>query len=156
MIKTLFIARHAHAPFAHAVPDHRRGLSMQGRMAATRSARFIATQVRQAPCRCIASDALRTHQTAEILMRELNGPDIQTHAHLYTASTADWQHQIENSADEILLLVGHNPTVGQLASLLSGRSVRFSPACVAQIQIEIAPDGPILPGKLLNFFCPED
>lgn len=118
----LVLWRHCEA--APGVPDEARPLTPRGVAQAKAMATWLAQRLPQ-DCRILVSAALRAQQTARAL-----GRDFETTADVGTATTvqtlldaAGWP-----DAGEDVLVVGHQPTLGEVASLLlegeaSGRSV---------------------------------
>lgn len=112
----LILWRHAEAE--DGFPDHDRALTDRGRQQAHRVAQWLREQL---PKRheIIASPAKRTRQTAEALGGPVRidprlGPEADV-AHYLAAS--DWP-QGSAQACGTLVLVGHQPILGRLASLL--------------------------------------
>jgi len=108
----LILWRHCDA--APGVPDELRPLTPLGAAQAARVARRLGAQL-PSNCRIIVSPALRAQQTAQALHRGFD-----TDLRLASGATpdsvlaaADWP-----DADDTVLVVGHQPTLGQVASLL--------------------------------------
>jgi phosphohistidine phosphatase len=111
----LILWRHAEAEPGEAdEPDEARVLTAKGRKQAIRMAEWL-DRVLPANCRILASPARRTMQTAEALGRKF-----QTSQALGTGACAqdilDAAHWPDNR--ETVLVVGHQPTLGRVASLL--------------------------------------
>lgn len=75
----------------------------------------------------LVSPALRTLQTFELLLEELpNPPSLLLNPRLYNASLEDVLEVLDEHLDDIkgqtFLLVGHNPSLSELVSLLSNKS----------------------------------
>ena len=151
----LFLVRHGESPFA-AASDHQRTLSDLGAYQATQAGQFIKRQY-SGPYHIICSDARRTRMTAQIIDEEIGAERLAAFAQLYHARVGDWCDHIQpHSSPAALVLVGHNPTMSQLAKyLLAWQAPVFSPACVAHYQLEIAEDGLKLPATLIDFFSPD-
>jgi phosphohistidine phosphatase len=108
----LIIWRHAEA--ADGDPDASRQLTPKGHKQAVKMAAWLDRNL-PSSCRILASPTARTAQTAEALGRKF-----KLHDDLAPGSTpqrilqaVDWP-----DAREPVLIVGHQPTLGQLASLL--------------------------------------
>lgn len=151
----LFVVRHGHSPFT-AATDHQRPLSELGLIQAAQAGQFIQDRTRQPPL-IVCSNALRTRQTAAAIAEVLGTERINAHPHLYHALVGDWCDVIaEQAQQDALVLVGHNPTMGQLAQYLNPwHQTPFSPACVAHLALEIAADGLKLPAHPHDFFKPD-
>jgi phosphohistidine phosphatase len=108
----LILWRHAEA--AEGVPDGTRPLTEKGRRQAERMAHFLSKQLPQ-NTRILVSPALRAQQTATALSHHfITAPDIGVHATPQKAiAAAGWP-----KAGGSVLLVGHQPWLGELAALL--------------------------------------
>jgi phosphohistidine phosphatase len=108
----LILWRHAEAEDGE--PDLERALTPKGQKQARRMAEWLTTQLPE-NCRILVSPALRCLQTVEPLerkfkvMREL-APGAEPEDVL---RAANWP-----GAREAVLIVGHQPTLGQVAALL--------------------------------------
>lgn len=118
----LILWRHAEAE--EGLDDLQRELTAKGRKQAKRMAEFLRAHL-PADARILVSPAVRTQQTAAALARPFEtvkeiAPDAQPEALLQAAGWPD--------AEGTVLLVGHQPTLGETAALLlraeSGLSVR--------------------------------
>lgn len=111
----LILWRHAEAKLGDS--DEDRTLSAKGRKQASRTAAWLNANLPE-NCRILVSPATRTIQTAEALGRKFRilpniGPGATPDAILEAAGWPD--------ARETVLIVGHQPALGQIAStLLSG------------------------------------
>jgi len=125
-MKTLLVLRHGHAEQLHkATPqDFDRALTERGREEALKSGRKAASLLRSTPY-ILASEALRTRQTAETFAQELGPISFHTAPHLYRASVDDWLEELSALDDtvECVVFVGHNPAISDLCTRLSGREV---------------------------------
>jgi phosphohistidine phosphatase len=112
----LILWRHAEAEDGE--PDEARALTAKGRRQAAKMGEWLARNLPD-DCRILVSPAVRAMQTAEALGRKF-----KTHEALAPDSTAEnilavahWPY-----SREPVLVVGHQPALGQLtALLLSGR-----------------------------------
>ena len=112
MKRRLIVMRHAKSSWkAPAEADHDRPLNERGR----RSAPAIAEELRNLgwePQHILSSDAQRTRETAELLLREWeDGIQAEYNANLYLAGTEDLKSELCAVSDEVetLLVLGHNP-----------------------------------------------
>jgi phosphohistidine phosphatase len=122
-MKRLTLVRHAHAKVqAAAVTDFERPLSRRGKAEAKATALRLCAAGLQ-PDLLIASSALRTLQTAEIIARESQIPERQLlrDERLYLATLDAVLEVIHATGPRIehLMLVGHNPGVSALAEVLA-------------------------------------
>lgn len=108
----LILWRHAEAE--EGSPDLQRALSPKGQKQARRMAEWLDTQLPEG-CRILVSPALRTLQTVEPLGRKYKvAPQLAPGASPQDVlRAANWPH-----AKETVLVVGHQPTLGQVAALL--------------------------------------
>lgn len=108
----LILWRHAEA--AEGMPDDMRPLTEKGQRQAERMAHFLAERLPQ-NTRILVSPALRAQQTAAALNTSfITAPNIDVHSSPQKAiAAAGWP-----MAGGAVLLVGHQPWLGELASLL--------------------------------------
>jgi phosphohistidine phosphatase len=108
----LILWRHCHA--VDGVPDDARPLSPRGVKEATSIARRLAPRL-PATCRIVVSPALRAQQTAQALNRPFETvAAVGTGARVASLlRAAHWPH-----APHAVVVVGHQPTLGCVASLL--------------------------------------
>jgi phosphohistidine phosphatase len=111
----LILWRHAEAePGGPDTPDAKRALTAKGLKQAAKTGEWLDRHLPDS-CRVLASPTIRTVQTVEALGRKF-----KTHAALAPDSTAeailDAAHWPNNR--EPVLIVGHQPTLGQVMSLL--------------------------------------
>lgn len=145
-MKTLYLLRHAHAT-AEAPPlmgDHERILSEQGAMEAEKVAAFMKDSG-ILPDFVLSSSSVRTIQTARIIMGvilDTEGRRIDTRFDrgLYLAEPAVIAEDIAATDNRYghLLVVGHNPGMGDLAMRLSdGAITSFPTASLAAFTADI-------------------
>lgn len=108
----LILWRHAEAE--PGLPDLERALSVRGQKQARRMAEWLTSQLPDS-CKILSSPALRTLQTAEALGRK-----VKIHPDLAPGADPDDILKAANwpGGKESVLIVGHQPTLGQLAALL--------------------------------------
>ncbi len=108
----LILWRHAEA--ADGMPDDARPLTEKGRRQAERVAHFLRNRLAK-DTRILVSPALRAQQTATALTRHFSTePAVGTGATPQSIlSAAGWPN-----AEGALLVVGHQPCLGELAALL--------------------------------------
>ncbi|TAJ79329.1 MAG: histidine phosphatase family protein [Gallionellaceae bacterium] len=108
----LILWRHAEA--ADGIPDHSRALTEKGRQQAKHMAAFLNPRL-PPNTRILVSPALRTQQTANALNKKfVTEQAIGTHANAQEVlNAAGWP--LANGA---ILLVGHQPWLGEVAALL--------------------------------------
>ena len=108
----LILWRHAEAE--PGIPDLERALTSKGQKQARRMADWLGSQLPD-NCRILSSPALRTLQTAEALGRKFKiHPELAPGAEPEDIlKAANWP-----AGKEAVLIVGHQPTLGQVAALL--------------------------------------
>jgi phosphohistidine phosphatase len=115
----LILWRHAEAE--DGTPDLERALTAKGQKQARRMAEWLTSQLPE-NCRILVSPAKRTLQTAEALGRKFRiAPEIAPDAAPETVlRLANWPN-----AKEAVLVVGHQPTLGQVAALLQSGTPQY-------------------------------
>lgn len=111
----LILWRHADAePAAPGQADHERELTAKGRRQAAKMAAWLDRHL-PANCRILSSPALRCVHTAEALGRKFRCAEA-----LGTASSAEAILELTGwpEASDTLMIVGHQPLLGQVASLI--------------------------------------
>ncbi|HSI90450.1 MAG TPA: histidine phosphatase family protein [Adhaeribacter sp.] len=142
MKKTLIIVRHAHTNDPKpGQDDHERELTSEGNVQARHSAEWLKEQG-SLPKTIMASSAVRTRATAAIFAEVLLGDAgaVQVEPALFRAhepEVLDLIHQ-NFTTEGSIMIVGHNPTVTQLAIRLGATSVSYlPPASVIVLSFEI-------------------
>lgn len=115
----LILWRHAEAQDGS--PDDARALTAKGRDQAERMARFLSGLLPR-HTRIMVSPALRAQQTAKALGKEfITEPDIGVGAAAHDVlAAAGWP-----DAEGAVVLVGHQPWIGQVAAMLMTGSVDY-------------------------------
>lgn len=123
------LLRHSDAA-SHAV-DHERPLTDAGVDAALEAGAQIA-QLETLPDVWLVSSAARARQTADLLLRRIPPPrlGVLVERELYLSETPTYVERLQRLPDAALvaLVVGHNPTLSQLAERWLGRRVALHPA----------------------------
>ena len=119
-MKRLFLLRHAQAANSSSGSDIDRTLTATGAAQAEALGALMA-QRGYRPDRILCSGAVRTRQTLEGIKASLEGLSVAYDDTIYHASTGDLLHMIQqsDSAIENLMIIGHNPTIYQLAVMLT-------------------------------------
>lgn len=138
--KTITLLRHAKSDWADAqLDDHDRPLNARGRRAAPLVGRYLEEQ--SIPCDVIvASTALRVQQTLELIIStwQRRIPEVYSSQNLYLASPQTIVAEISKLSDDwqAVLVVGHNPGLGDLTSIWAGKSLDFPTACLASFEVD--------------------
>jgi phosphohistidine phosphatase len=137
VIRTLFILRHAKAETGEGLRDEERPLTARGRRAAERVGELMADRV---PERVLSSTAVRTRETVAALKKGAQhfGP-VAFLPELYLAEpSACLKALAEHGGDATsVLLVGHNPGLEDLVSLLTGERVSLPTAALAECALDL-------------------
>jgi phosphohistidine phosphatase len=117
--RRLALIRHAKSDRSTDGTDHDRPLNDRGRRDAAALGRWLAEQVGP-PDLVLCSSARRARQTWQVAMP--TGPTAQVSPALYLAGPAQTLAALRaaDQAVRTLLLIGHEPTQGELATSLSG------------------------------------
>jgi len=121
-MRRLFLIRHAKTEPSVGRDDYERRLTGRGRDDGKRVAKALAAR-RMLPDVLIHSGAARAKETAEIFAAAWQGKvELQEDAGLYDASVTTLLARTRALADEHkrVGLVGHNPSLGELATALIG------------------------------------
>lgn len=136
-MKTLYIIRHADAVDGFDIPDSFRQLSKRGiEQSNAQGLRFA-----QLPALWYVSPALRTYATAHILAKhQKKAPTIQLRPSLYNSQLDNYLDVLVETDDAVneVAIIGHNPTVSELAFALGKYSGIFKKGSVAKINFEIS------------------
>jgi phosphohistidine phosphatase len=160
-MKILCLVRHAAAGLAKDGLDIRRPLSPDGRKQARRLAVLLADR-RVSPDLIVASPADRAFETACALADALGVKEAAIHVdgRIYDASEAEDLLRVVRDSDggeSVVLLVGHQPVLGELTLLLvpefSGSFPRGGAACIG-LDIPSWKDAGFGKGRLLWFETP--
>jgi phosphohistidine phosphatase len=129
---TLALLRHSKAVKDDPAGDHARRLSDDGREDAAAVGRWL-HKVLPRPVVVLSSDARRTRDTTELAFPDIL-PDVTSRfeTDLYGASAADLLDRIRRLGSEpVVVLVGHNPGIGDAVKRLAGSG---DDALIARVQ----------------------
>jgi phosphohistidine phosphatase len=122
----LLLLRHSKAvPFTGS-GDHQRALTARGRSDAARLGAFIAGE-KITPQAAVHSGSQRTGETLGIVLAKLRSDaPVSVEPRLYEASEAAFLSVLRHGPDaaKALLVVGHNPSLGETACRLAGTGDR--------------------------------
>lgn len=138
-MKALFILRHAKSSWKDSsLADFDRPLNARGRKAASLIGQFIGRQGIE-PDVVLSSPAVRARETIEIVRDSAAlRVDIGYDERVYEASAASLLEVISRIEDknDTALLVGHNPGMGDLVQVLTGRAEHMPAAALAKVTLE--------------------
>lgn len=166
-MRQLILMRHGEAEADSGQGDHARVLSLRGSAEALRAARRLATVARPDAAR--VSDSVRTRQTFDCAAPALPAglPCRVTHA-LYDAPSETVLADVRTTDAGIasLLVIGHNPGIGDLARRLAGDGnaealrrlgERFPTSGIAILDLDAAPWAEVgAPGRLAAFLAGDE
>ncbi len=139
-MRELLILRHAKSSWKHAgLSDDERPLNGRGERDAPRMGRWIADRG-WVPDAVLSSDAVRARSTILLAMQAWDpAPPLTLLHELYLAGPSTYVERLRELGDGHLraMVVGHNPGLEELASLLVGREVAMPTACLVRIGLPI-------------------
>ncbi len=139
-MKTLIVLRHAKAVRPESdLHDFDRGLTERGRRDSRAVGEWLAEEGLQ-PDMVIASSALRTRETAELVAEaaELDDAPLLLEA-LYGSDEATCLAMLSAHAEgyDTVLIVGHNPTMEGLVERLTGQAETMKTAALAHVELDV-------------------
>lgn len=114
----LIVVRHAKSSWdsPNLLADHDRPLAPRGERAAGIIGKWLCDNG-HIPAAVICSSALRTRQTWELMQPHLKQPESLNYSRkLYHANSNQYWKAVRNSALSPLLILGHNPGIGDFAA----------------------------------------
>jgi phosphohistidine phosphatase len=121
--RILYVLRHAKSSWSnHQLDDHDRPLAKRGQNAVNRLRRYV-TEAGVAPDLVLCSSARRTVMTLEGIASALPADtNVHIEASLYCATSDQLLGRLHDVSDDTasVLLIGHNPGLETLVSLLIG------------------------------------
>jgi phosphohistidine phosphatase len=161
-MKTLLILRHAKSSWKDtALADHDRPLNKRGKSDAPRIGALM-RQLGLIPELILSSTAKRAYITAEAAADESGFEgEMVLSPELYSFDPEPYLESLAEVADEyeVVMIVGHNPAVEELAEILTGEYQRFPTATLAEIELPIdhwAEIEEVENGSLLNVWRPKE
>ncbi|MDX5346315.1 MAG: histidine phosphatase family protein [Hymenobacteraceae bacterium] len=142
MQRKLFLCRHADTTDpSPSQPDFDRTLTKKGEEQAALAGKWLKEQQITIHC-LLCSPAQRTKTTASFIINELGYlPDrVVYDEHIYRARATELLNVLsqQDNAWQNILLIGHNPAISELASMLAGHDMGyFTPGSILQINLEL-------------------
>ena len=136
--RTLILLRHAKSDWSGPEADVDRPLAKRGLRQAPRAGRWLARSFDSIDL-AVLSPATRAQSTWELASAELdNRPPILTDERAYAASAGKLLDVVRSLPDdaETVILVGHNPGMEDLVSLLTGERVSMPTSALAVIGLD--------------------
>lgn len=126
-MRRLILFRHGKAVPHDAAPDFDRGLTARGMQDSAAVGRYLA-QAYIFPDMALVSPAMRTKMTWDEAKTSFSDVSVRYEKALYLASSDQLLRQIHAVPDSImtLVLVGHNPSLHDLAQELAGYGDRYA------------------------------
>jgi phosphohistidine phosphatase len=138
-MKILLLLRHAKSSWKDgSVSDFDRPLNERGKKAARAIGQYIRRQ-RMMPDLVLSSPAVRARETTGIVTTTARlAAELRYDERIYEADPLRLVHMISQIEDNFsfVLLVGHNPGIEELLSLLTGSSQHMPTAALAKIRFE--------------------
>ena len=167
-MKTLLLLRHAKSSWSEPLDDHDRPLSGRGRRAARAMGELLADRALQ-PDRVLLSTSRRTSETWGLMAPLLGRPTEVASQGLYLAPAGQLLQAVREApgAAEVLLLIGHNPGIEDLARSLAGGGdpeglrrlhKKFPTGALAVLDFPSEAWSDVAPGsgELVSFVRPKD
>ncbi|MBN7785925.1 histidine phosphatase family protein [Ponticoccus gilvus] len=159
-MKRLILMRHAKSDWKTGQEDHDRPLNARGRRAATVLGDWL-RQNGQLPDAVLSSSAMRTRETLDRLQIKAQATFDPT---LYLADSSVLESVLKRATGERVLMLGHNPGIGDFAAELMERPVdhpRFQvyptgATLIADFDIDHWQDLHLGTGRLVDFIVPRD
>jgi phosphohistidine phosphatase len=149
-MKTLYLLRHAKSSWNDSsLRDFDRPLNDRGREDAEQIGKRLASEELIDPL-LICSPALRTRETAEIVLQSSNlSAEERFDERIYEAYLRDLTQVISDLPDDkqVAILIGHNPGFEELLAFLTGEARRMPTCALAKIKFDIESWQNIKPGS---------
>ncbi|GAA1282633.1 histidine phosphatase family protein [Brachybacterium sp. JB7] len=140
--RLLLIMRHGKAESGSGQMDHERRLAERGEAQARLVGEYLESQ-HVLPARVLVSDAVRTVQTWEAAVSAMPGFEgtVTFHEDIYDGGVGDLLGLLREVGDEhrVVMVIGHEPTMAALISLLGGED--SDPGSIAQARIGMPTGG---------------
>jgi phosphohistidine phosphatase len=136
--RTLILLRHAKSDWSGNESDADRPLSGRGLRQAPQAGRWLANCIDRIDL-AVVSPANRSRQTWELASAELGAsPPIWMDERAYGASASELLGIVRDLPDDVdtVVLVGHNPGIEDLVSLLTAESVPMPTSALAVIGLD--------------------
>lgn len=161
-MKSILVVRHAKSSWKEPhQDDHERPLKGRGRGDAPRVGAFLGRRG-LTPRRIVSSTAVRARTTAELVAEGAGFQgEIELRPELYLGDPGAYLEAIAESSDDhaLVMVVGHNPGVSDLAGRLTGEDVELVTCAVAWVRIGIekwTEVGSSAYGELCDLWIPRD
>lgn len=161
-MKNLLLLRHAKSSWDKAeIPDHERPLNHRGQKDAPRMGKLM-REKGLLPDLTLCSSAIRARQTFELASEALayRGA-IEFRDDLYAFEPGAYLRAIRAipAENDLVMIVGHNPSIEELLSGLTGEHLSIPTAALAEIELGINEWNQIsfgMQAKLKNIWIPKE
>jgi len=160
-MKTLLLLRHAKSSWDNPdLADHDRPLNHRGQKDAPRMGKIMRDKG-LLPDLILCSSAVRARQTLELANEALAYyGEIEYREELYSFEPGAYLRAIHDipSVNQLVMIVGHNPSIQEVLTGLTGEYMSMPTAALAEIELSIEEWGQISFGMgaiLKNFWVPK-
>jgi phosphohistidine phosphatase len=140
VMKTIFLLRHAKSSWNHPeLNDCDRPLNKRGKRQAPEMGKLIHTE-NLTPDLILSSPAVRACKTAEAVAENCGyDGEIDRIDDFYPGGPADYLRVLSELPDGVrrVMVVGHNPGLGEFLRVLVGETRTFSTAALAQVDLPL-------------------
>ncbi len=160
-MKAIYLLRHAksdwNTPFGN---DHERRLNTRGVRSAKEIGKHLSVNV-EPPDLVLCSTSTRTRETIDLVLSESNwSAPVTFESGIYEATIQDVLHILNGLPDatEVVMIVGHQPTTGAVATwLLGGIPVEVPTCSFIHLDVDIEDWNTIGPGcaRLQHYAVPK-
>jgi phosphohistidine phosphatase len=161
-MKTLILMRHAKSSMdGKKQEDWERPLNKRGKKNAVTLAKAL-QEKGIVPEVILASAAVRSHQTAELLIEELKfRGDVHYLAHLYKGEVDSYLFEIKRLLDQekCVLVIGHNPMLESFLQMVSAKVESLPTASLAFLNVPVESWKDFnfeITSQLVDFWKPKD
>lgn len=134
MTSIVYLLRHAQsADKQNGQRDFDRLLTPEGEAESEKLA-LLLTTLPERPTKIISSPALRARQTALPIQRalQIDNQQMEFPQGVYECFPDDWMSLIQENKTKCIMLIGHNPVISSVASILCGKAISLAPCeCIA-------------------------
>ena len=135
--RTLILLRHAKSDWSGDEPDIARPLAARGRRQAPDAGRWLAANVGSIDL-AVVSPAVRARSTWDLVSAVLDvPPPMRIDERVYGASDRELLGVVRELPDDVhtVVVVGHNPGIEEVATLLTGERVLMATSALAVITV---------------------
>ena len=129
------LVRHAKAESGEGRDDHARELTGRGRRAAAEAGRWLAAHLPE-PDLVWCSSAVRARQTWDAVSTSVSAGVVATERELYLASATEVVDRVRRADAATMVVVGHNPTIEEALTALTGERRDLAPGAVAVVDLD--------------------